>query len=85
MTTEWGLDQPSFSNGAIYVDLDNDGDLDYVINNINEKALVYENTTNNKDSIACNYLKVKFNGEKNNRNGLGAIATIYYGKQMQDI
>ncbi|MBS1744670.1 MAG: VCBS repeat-containing protein [Bacteroidetes bacterium] len=48
VTKDWGLTDPSFSNGAVAVDLDNDGDLDYVINNINDKAFVYENKTNSK-------------------------------------
>ncbi|MEP7258482.1 MAG: VCBS repeat-containing protein, partial [Flavitalea sp.] len=77
-TKDWGLDQPSFSSGAVYVDLDNDGDLDYVINNINDPAFVYENTINTKEKISANFLKIRFNGEQKNRNGLGAIATIYY-------
>lgn len=83
VTADWGMDQPSFSNGAAYVDLDNDGDLDYVINNINEPALVYENLVNDEDHVNTNFLQVRFDGGKNNRNGLGAIAEIYYNRKMQ--
>ena len=70
-TTQWGLDQPSFSNGAVAVDLDNDGDLDYVINNIDDEAFVYENTTNSKNDIRKNFLSITFNGGKQNPNGIG--------------
>lgn len=84
VTTEWGMETPSFSNGAVYVDLDNDGDLDYVVNNINDEAFVYENTTNSKEKITKNYLSVKFKGNNKNINGIGAIAEIYYaGNKMQ--
>lgn len=83
-THEWGLEQPSFSNGAVYADLDNDGDLDYVINNINDPAFLYENTTNNKEKTNKNYLSIAFKGEAHNKNGIGAIAAIYYeGAKMQ--
>ena len=79
MTSEWGLQTPSFSNGAVYVDLDNDGDLDYVINNINDEAFVYENTLNSTDKINANYIEIQFQGDKKNTDGLGAWAEIYYG------
>ena len=78
VTKQWGLSDPSFSNGAVYVDLDNDGDLDYVVNNINDEASVYENNTNTTKKVNANFLKIKFNGDEQNKNGLGAIATIYY-------
>jgi hypothetical protein len=48
VTQQWGMNEICFSSGAVYADLDNDGDLDYVINNINDKAFVYENTINSK-------------------------------------
>jgi len=79
----WGFDEPCFSNGAVYADLDNDGDLDYVINNINDEAFVYRNTLHNKDKSSGNFLKMKFNGEGKNKDGIGAVATIYYNNMQQ--
>jgi hypothetical protein len=77
-TKAWGLTVPTFSNGAVYVDLDNDGALDMVINNINDEALVYRNTSREKDTISKNYINIQFKGDAQNIDGLGAIATIYY-------
>jgi hypothetical protein len=79
-TTDWGFSKPCYSTGAAYVDLDNDGDLDYVISNINEEAYVYENTTNN---ARHHYLEIQLKGDDRNRDGIGAYAEIYYGKTMQ--
>ncbi len=59
-TTEWGLSAKSISTGSVYVDLDNDGDLDLVTNNINEAAFVYENQS--QQIYKNNYLRVKLNG-----------------------
>ena len=64
-TESWGLDLPSFSNGAAYADLDNDGDLEIVINNVNDFASIYKNNTieqNGSDSKA-NYLQIRFSNE----------------------
>ncbi|MBD0287244.1 MAG: CRTAC1 family protein, partial [Flavisolibacter sp.] len=83
VTKDWGMDQPSFSDGAVYVDLDNDGDLDYVINNINEEAFVYENRS---EQLSKNrFLNIAFNGSPQNKRGIGAIAEIYYSGQMQTV
>lgn len=78
VTKEWGLKRPSFSNGAVYVDLDNDGDLDYVVNNINDEAFVYRNTSNNSEVISKNYLRIAFKGGPLNRNGIGARVEAIY-------
>lgn len=80
VTKQWGMDEPSFSDGAVYVDLDNDGDLDYVVNNINDEASVYQNTTNTPEKTHANYLKIAFKGSDKNIHGLGATASIYYEK-----
>lgn len=58
---DWGLATPSFSNGASYADLDNDGDLDIVVNNIDAKAFVYKNTINDKKT--SNYISVALKGK----------------------
>ncbi|MEO6453154.1 MAG: VCBS repeat-containing protein [Ginsengibacter sp.] len=85
VSKKWGLDQLSFSNGSVYADLDNDGDFDYVISNINDEAFVFENTLNTNKIINANFLKIKFKGERQNRNGLGAVVTIFYDKGKMQV
>lgn len=75
---EWGLSEPSFSNGAAFGDLDGDGDSDLVINNVNQNAFFYRNET---DSLTENhYLKVRLEGTGANSLGVGSKVTIEYGE-----
>ena len=60
VTKDWGMNIPSFSNGAVYVDLDNDGDLDVVVNNINDEASVYRNNERETDKEHSHFMQVQF-------------------------
>ncbi len=79
-STDWGFTQPNFSNGAVYVDLDNDGDLDVVINSINDTAFIYQNTLNDNKEKAQHYLTVAIKGVGKNTAGFGAHLTAYFDK-----
>ena len=83
VSADWGILEPSFSNGAAYGDLDNDGDLDYVVNNINSVASVYEN----KNLSQANWLRIQLKGPTKNPLGIGAKVYVYedsVGMQVND-
>ena len=77
VTKKWGFDMPSFSHGLSYADLDNDGDLDIVSNNMETEASIYKNNTNG------NYLKVELEGSSKNTFGYGTKVIIYHNNKIQ--
>lgn len=77
ITKDWGFDTPSFSNGMAYGDLDNDGDLDVITNNIDAPAFVYEN------KATGNFLKINLEGSEKNKFGIGAKAIIHHNGKKQ--
>jgi hypothetical protein len=70
-TKKWGLDEEINSNGAAYADLDNDGDLDLIINNQDEKASIYKNNSRN------NFIAIQLEGSKNNKYGIGTRVSVF--------
>ena len=80
-TKSWGFDKPSFSNGAACADLDNDGDLDIVVNNINEPALIYQNQTNQQ--LNNHYLEIQLEGSAQNKFGIGTKVVMQQTKGVQ--
>jgi hypothetical protein len=76
----WGLDQPSFSNGAAYADLDNDGDLDLVINNENQPASIYRNES--REQNQNNYISIQLKGTGANSFAVGSKIMLYKGGEV---
>jgi hypothetical protein len=79
VSEKWGVNIPSFSNGSVFADLDNDGDLDYIVNNINSEVFVFKNTLRDKASTkdSSNFLRIRLIGPSANMAGIGARVSIY--------
>ena len=80
---EWGIEFKGFSNGVAYADLDNDGDLEILLNNIDDPAVLFKNSSSEEN----NFVKIKFQGSGKNSFGLGsrAYVTTKDGEQMQEL
>lgn len=78
LSESWGLNELSYANGAVYTDLDNDGDLDLIVNNVDSEASIFINS-----SVQQNLsLKVNFVGNDNNKSGIGAKINAWIGDEL---
>ena len=78
---EWGLTAPAISSGAVYADLDNDGDLDLVVNNINDNVFLYKNQ--GRELNNSSYLAIRLKGKKGNSSAIGSKLYLYANGSMQ--
>jgi len=76
-TEEWGLNLKTVSNAMAYADFDNDGDLDLIINNLNDPVLVYENHEN--EQLSNNFISLTFKGKDKNTQALGTKVVLHFG------
>jgi len=80
-SANWGLGDPTWSQGAAYADFDNDGDLDVIISNMSMEAGLYKNNAN--ENLVNNFLAIKLKGSKDNAKGINAEIELSYGDDLQ--
>ncbi|MFD2520613.1 VCBS repeat-containing protein [Emticicia soli] len=80
LSESWGLNELSYANGAVYTDLDNDGDLDLIVNNVDSEASIFINSSVQQNQNLS--LKVNFEGSENNRSGIGAKLSAWIGNEL---
>ena len=77
---DWGFTETSFSNGAAYGDLDNDGDLDLIVNNVNQSAFIYRNKA--RETTKNNFISLQLKGKGQNTYAIGSMVKIFQGNQV---
>jgi enediyne biosynthesis protein E4 len=82
-TIDWGWNVPGFSNGMAWADLDDDGDQDIVVNNINQPASIWENCARQINPSSSNYLRIKLRGDTSNIHGTGTVVKCWVGGSSQ--
>ncbi|RYU94304.1 VCBS repeat-containing protein [Emticicia agri] len=80
VSEKWGLNELSYANGATYTDLDNDGDLDLIVNNVDSEASIFRNLSDQQNKNRS--LKIKFEGNKANNSGIGAKISAWIGDEL---
>ena len=80
-TLSLGLGDPSFSNGSAYGDLDNDGDYDLIVNNVNMESFIYRNNSEKLFPLN-NYIKIQLEGDRENINAIGSTVSLYTRDQI---
>jgi enediyne biosynthesis protein E4 len=83
VTQHWGCNYPSISSGAVYEDLDMDGDLDIVVNNINQDAFLFKNKLNDINGKGSQFIKIQLKGSQDNSQGIGAVVEVHTKDKVQ--